>query len=154
MIRVETDKKNANGKIIGYDLMPIRMGSARHNEEFTRHDFWVSQSHPETSPRIHLLQPAQHREGRGTGRIDRHRALGHLVVAPRAPQRGRQAQLGAPASGPATTPGKARRPVMWSGFDLRPRNFFDRTPFYPYAPAPPPGATRPPAGSRGAGRGN
>ena len=31
---------------------------------------------------------------------------------------------------------------MWSGFDLRPRNLFDRTPFYPYSPAPParPGA--------------
>ena len=26
--------------------------------------------------------------------------------------------------------------VMWSGFDLRPRNLFDRTPFYPYPPAP------------------
>jgi hypothetical protein len=25
---------------------------------------------------------------------------------------------------------------MWSGFDLRPRNLFDRTPFYPYTPAP------------------
>ncbi len=27
--------------------------------------------------------------------------------------------------------------VMWSGVDLKPRNLFDRTPFYPY-PAPPP----------------
>jgi hypothetical protein len=32
--------------------------------------------------------------------------------------------------------------VMWSGFDLRPRNFFDRTPFYPY---PPPAPTAGPA---------
>ncbi len=28
--------------------------------------------------------------------------------------------------------------VMWSGVDLRPRNLFDRTPFYPYTPPPPP----------------
>ena len=33
--------------------------------------------------------------------------------------------------------------VMWSGFDLRPRNLFDRTPFYPYAPPAP--APRPAA---------
>src|SRR4051812_43374549 len=46
MLRVASDKKNARGNIISYDLMPIRMGSARHNEEFTHHDFWVSQSHP------------------------------------------------------------------------------------------------------------
>ena len=26
--------------------------------------------------------------------------------------------------------------MMWSGFDLRPRNLFDRTPFYPYTPTP------------------
>ena len=26
--------------------------------------------------------------------------------------------------------------MMWSGFDLRPRNLFDRTPFYPYTPEP------------------
>jgi hypothetical protein len=26
---------------------------------------------------------------------------------------------------------------MWSGLDLKPRNLFDRTPFYPYTPVPP-----------------
>ena len=26
---------------------------------------------------------------------------------------------------------------MWSGVDLKPRNLFDRTPFYPYTPLPP-----------------
>ena len=39
--------------------------------------------------------------------------------------------------------------VMWSGFDLRPRNLFDRTPFYPYTPAP----VRPIASQPGATRG-
>ena len=27
--------------------MPIRMGSPRHNEDFTQHDYWVTRSHPE-----------------------------------------------------------------------------------------------------------
>ena len=35
---------------------------------------------------------------------------------------------------------------MWSGFDLRPRNLFDRTPFYPYTPTPP---GPPPADAQG-----
>ena len=48
---------------------------------------------------------------------------------------------GKPGSGPRLWPGddawEGSALVMWSGFDLRPRNFFDRTPFYPYPPAPP-----------------
>ena len=47
MIRVQCEKQNARGETIGYDLMPLRYGSPRHNEEFTRHDLWVSKSHPE-----------------------------------------------------------------------------------------------------------
>jgi hypothetical protein len=38
--------------------------------------------------------------------------------------------------------------VMWSGLDLKPRNLFDRTPFYPYPPPPP---AAPQARARGAG---
>ncbi len=39
--------------------------------------------------------------------------------------------------------------VMWSGLDLKPRNLFDRTPFYPYPPTPPAPLVR----ARGAGAG-
>ena len=48
---------------------------------------------------------------------------------------------GKPDSAPKFWPGddawEGSALVMWSGFDLRPRNFFDRTPFYPYPPAAP-----------------
>jgi len=48
---------------------------------------------------------------------------------------------GKPDSTPKLWPGddawEGSALVMWSGFDLRPRNFFDRTPFYPYPPATP-----------------
>ena len=58
---------------------------------------------------------------------------------------------GKPNSGPRLWPGddawEGSALVMWSGFDLRPRNLFDRTPFYPYTPAPAP--ARRPAGIPG-----
>ena len=47
MIRVQCDKQNARGEQIGYDLMPLRYGTPRHNEQFTKHDLWVTRSHPE-----------------------------------------------------------------------------------------------------------
>ena len=58
---------------------------------------------------------------------------------------------GKPDSGPRLWPGddawEGSALLMWSGFDLRPRNLFDRTPFYPYSPAPParPGASATPS---------
>jgi hypothetical protein len=48
---------------------------------------------------------------------------------------------GMPGAGQRYWPGDdawaGSAPVMWSGVDLRPRNLFDRTPFYPYPPPPP-----------------
>ena len=35
MIRVQCDKQNARGEQIGYDLLPLRYGTPRHNEQFT-----------------------------------------------------------------------------------------------------------------------
>ena len=136
MIRVESDRKNARGKPIGYDLMPFAIGTPRHNEEFTQHDLWVSQLASRSAAGVHLRQPAQHREGRGSSRAGRHRALGHSAVhhEPRD-------EDGKPDSAPRLWPGddawEGSALVMWSGFDLRPRNFFDRTPFYPYPPVTP-----------------
>ena len=58
--------------------------------------------------RIPLRQPAQHRQGRGVGRADRHRAL--VQLGRRTTSRGTRTASPAPArgSGRATTPGKAR----------------------------------------------
>ena len=94
MIRVASDKKNARGNIISYDLMPIRMGSARHNEEFTRHDLWVSQSHPTRPLEFIFANLPNIVKDEEVVEADGHRALGHVVVASRAAQRGRQAQRG------------------------------------------------------------
>jgi primary-amine oxidase len=142
MIRVESDRKNAHGRPIGYDLMPIRMGSARHNEDFTQHDFWVTRSHPDR-PLESIFSNLPN------------------LVKDEEPVESTDIVLWATSSAhhePRDEDGKPNRSgetiwrwddgwegsalVMWSGFDLRPRNFFDRTPFYPYAPATPAASAR------------
>ncbi len=138
MIRVETNRKNANGKTIGYDLMPIRMGSARHNEDFTRHDFWVTRSHPERPLEYifsNLPNIVKDEETVESADI--------VLWATSSAHHEPRDEDGKPDSGPRFWPGddawEGSALVMWSGFDLRPRNFFDRTPFYPYPPSPPAG---------------
>ena len=136
MVRIETDRKNANGKTIGYDLMPIRMGSARHNEDFTQHDFWVTRSHPERpleyifSNLANLVKDEEEVESADI-----------VLWATSSSHHEPRDEDGKPDSAPRLWPGddawEGSALVMWSGFDLRPRNFFDRTPFYPYPPATP-----------------
>ena len=39
---------NARGNLMGYEVVPSGLlGSARHSEPFTKHDFWVTVDHPE-----------------------------------------------------------------------------------------------------------
>ena len=133
MIRVQSDKKNANGKKISYDLMPIRQGTARHKEAFTHHDLWVTRSHPERPMEMLFANlPAIIRNGESVEQTD-------IVLW----------VTSSSHHEPRDEDGKGSRArrlwyyddgwegsalVMWSGFDLRPRNLFDRTPFYPYQP--------------------
>jgi primary-amine oxidase len=135
MIRVASNRKNAGGKTIAYDLMPVRMGSSRHAEEFTRHDFWVTQSHPDR-PLEYIFSnlPAIVKDEEPVESADI--VLWGTSTAHHEPRD----EDGKPNSGPRFWPGddawEGSALVMWSGFDLRPRNFFDRTPFYPYSPPP------------------
>ena len=47
---IHTQKKNVRGQPISYEIMPKRMGNARHfgggKEECTQHDFWVTRANP------------------------------------------------------------------------------------------------------------
>lgn len=124
MLNVQHDKKkNARKMPISYDVVPLRMGNARHfgeKEECTHHDFWVTVN----------------RQGE--------------VYYPKVPE---YVQKGEKIMGadvvlwlstachhePRSEDGEIRKdtmvgstPIAWSGFDLRPRNLFDRTPHYPY----------------------
>jgi hypothetical protein len=125
MLRIINNKrKNKKGESISYDLMPLRMGNARHfggeREVCTHHDFWVSRARPNqiiytelpkyvagaepiTNTDVVLWHSApMHHEPRSEdGEIIKNRLVGCTHV-------------------------------MWAGFDLRPRNLFDRTPLYSY----------------------
>jgi hypothetical protein len=136
MIRVQSAKLNARGEPISYDLMPLRSGTPRHNEEFTRHDLWVSRSHADRPVEfIFANLPNIVRDEEVVEQTDI--VLWCNSAAHHEPRH----EDGKPGSAPRIWPGddawEGAAPVMWSGFDLRPRNLFDRTPFYPYTPAPP-----------------
>ncbi len=136
MIRVECDKKNARNETIGYDLMPVRTGTPRHNEEFTRHDLWVSRSHPNRPMEFLFANlPNIVKDEEVIEETD------IVLWCNSASHHEPRHEDGKPGSAPRFWPGddawEGSALVMWSGFDLRPRNFFDRTPFYPYTPTPP-----------------
>lgn len=138
MIRVESNKDNANGKPISYDLMPLRMGSARHKEEFTHHDLWVTRSHPERP--LELLYANLPAIVKNEEVVEQADIVLWVSSSSHHEPRDEDGKGNAGRRVWYFDDGwEGSALVMWSGFDLRPRNLFDRTPFYPYAP-PAPGA--------------
>jgi primary-amine oxidase len=136
MLRIESEKLNANGKKIAYDLMPIRMGSSRHREPFTQHDLYVTRSHPERpTEMLYANVPDLVKDKEVVELAD------VVLWCNSASHHEPRDEDGKEGAGPRYWPGDdawlGAATVMWSGFDLRPRNFFDRTPFYPYPPTPP-----------------
>ena len=116
--------------------MPVRYGTPRHNEEFTHHDLWVSQSHPERPTEfIFANLPNIVKDEEPVEQTD------IVLWCNSAVHHEPRHEDGKPNSAPRIWPGddawEGSALLMWSGFDLRPRNLFDRTPFYPYPPPPP-----------------
>jgi Cu2+-containing amine oxidase len=116
-------KKNSRKMPIAYDLVSMRMGNARHfgtNEECTRHDFWVT-----VNRKDEIYYPKVHEYAKKAEKImNADVVLWHSTPGHHNP-RSEDGQMQAGASLGAT-------PVMWTGFDLLPRNVFDGTPHYPY----------------------
>jgi hypothetical protein len=136
MIRVDSERKNPRGETIGYDLMPMRQGTPRHNEEFTRHDLWVSRSHADRPMEFLFANlPNIVKDEEVVEQTD------IVLWCNSAVHHEPRNEDGKPNSGPRVWPGddawEGSALVMWSGVDLRPRNLFDRTPFYPYSPPQP-----------------
>ncbi|MCI0377529.1 MAG: hypothetical protein L0215_07980 [Gemmataceae bacterium] len=127
-------KTNSLGHFQCYDLVALRQGSARHfgpekgsktpDEEFTRHDFWVlpfASKDKKTEELDCTKLPAYVRQGRKIENSDVviwYNSAAHHI----------------PRDEDFAGPKDARRPgattVVWSGFDLRPRDVFDATPFF------------------------
>jgi primary-amine oxidase len=120
---VNEKKKNIRGKPWSYDLVPLRMGNARHyagdKEECTQHDFWVTRARKDE---IYYTRVHKYAE-KGESIQDSDVILWHSSAGHHEPRSEDGEMKGTNFVG-AT-------PVMWCGFDLRPRNLFDRSPLYP-----------------------
>jgi primary-amine oxidase len=118
-----TKKKNARNQPISYDVVPLRMGNARHfagGEECTHHDFWITVNRPGEM----LYPKVQDYVKKGAKIMDADIVLWHSSACHHEPR----SEDGEMRAGVFT----GSTPVAWSGFDLRPRNVFDRTPHFPY----------------------
>jgi primary-amine oxidase len=125
MLRVTNDRIRGKQKDdpLSYDLMPLRMGNARHHgggaEEATKHDFWVTRNRPGEIVYTKLPKYVEKCEPiMNTDVVLWHSTPGHHE--------------------PRMEDGKMQNGfqgvthVMWAGFMLRPRNLFEHTPLYPY----------------------
>jgi hypothetical protein len=132
MVRVlNTQKKNAQNKPWAYDLIPYRMGNSRHfandKEKCSLHDFWVTKNHPGETKYYDLpkyIQDPAH-PGQPESIVDTDVVLWYSAAGHHEPRS---------EDGEAPNGGffQGVTPIMWTMFELRPRDFWDRSPFYPY----------------------
>jgi len=108
---------------IQYDLMPMRSGSSRHIEEFADHDFWVTRYDPAALNYAQL--PTYIKAGRPVTNTDV--VLWYGTALHHHP-RDEDGQF---VTENGLTLWKGEALVMWAGFDLRPRNLFYTTPYFP-----------------------
>ncbi len=104
--------QNGNGRRTSYELVPLRSGTARHSEPFTKKDFWVTRFNPTEILAPNL--PTYIADGQSTHNAD-------IVVW----YTGSVHHENDPRDEDRDTV-----PVLWTGFELRPKNLFDRTPFF------------------------
>ena len=115
MLNITNDKKkNARKMPISYDLVPMRMGNARHygaaGEECTHHDFWVTVNRKDemSYPKV------QEYVKKGEKIMNADVVIWHSSACHHEPR----SEDGEVRDGSMV----GATPVGWSGFDLRPRN--------------------------------
>jgi primary-amine oxidase len=120
---INTRMKNVRGEPVGYDLLASRMGTTRHfrtkDEEATRHDFWVTRANPNEMRYQKLPEYIKDRQP-----IEDKDVVLWYTTPYRHEPRSEDGEMKGEQFDGATH-------VMWCGFELRPRNVFDRSPFYP-----------------------
>src|SRR5689334_3305721 len=106
--------QNGHGRPTSYELIPLRTGSARHSEDFTKKDFWVTRFRGVTAELLAENLPDYIADQQPTVNTD-------IVVW---------------YTGSVHHENNERdeddntTPVLWTGFELRPKNLFDGTPFW------------------------
>jgi primary-amine oxidase len=128
---VGTDPRVDPNNRIRFDVMPLRWGTGRTNgaddegERFTHFDFWVTVAKTDSSgARQELTYRDVPDYVNGERLADQPIVIWHnspVHHVPRVEDFGREGFD--PRRGVALT--------MWGGFQLRPRNFFDKTPLFP-----------------------
>ncbi|MCC6420993.1 MAG: hypothetical protein IT429_22380 [Gemmataceae bacterium] len=125
-VRIQSNQKNAQGNFTSYELVPLRHGSPRHRghrEEFTHHDFWVTPYVWNEQYYVNLPQYVAKKR-----RItDTNVVLWYLTSAYHLPRDEDGIFLG--PNGQAQVRGVAL--ATWCGFEMRPRNLFEKSPLYP-----------------------
>lgn len=116
---LDTAFKNANGNVSAYHLMPMRFGTPRHEEDFTKKDFWVTRYNPAEmwGPAL----PAYASPPQPVVNTDV--VVWYYGGAHHLPRD----EDGITVNGAWT--GEAH--IMWTGFMLMPHNLFDKTPLFP-----------------------
>ena len=111
--------KNAKGNESSYNLIPITSGTSRHNEAFTRQDFWALRY---TAGELDAKSlPTYVSNNQSVSNAD-------IVVW----YKGSAHHHPRDEDGESTPQGwKGETQVMWAGFMMMPHNLFSSTPLYP-----------------------
>jgi primary-amine oxidase len=121
---MNTKMKNARKQPVSYDVLIPRMGVARHHggehEDCTLHDFWVTRNRPGEMLYVNVPKFI----GKSENIQDTDVVL-WLSTACHHEPRSEDGEMTKDGSFTGATP------IAWSGFELRPRNLWDRSPFYP-----------------------
>jgi primary-amine oxidase len=115
LVTEDSTLKNGNTppRATSYELVPMRSGTARHTEDFTKEDFWVTRYRPEQILANKL--PTYISNQQDTSNQD-------IVIWYTGSE---HHETNSRAEDNNTVP------IIWTGFELIPNNLFDGTPFYP-----------------------
>jgi primary-amine oxidase len=105
--------QNDRGRATSYELVPMRSGTARHSEPFTQRDFWVTRYNPAEILAVNLPTYIQNQQSTvNQDLVIWYTGSAHHENNPRDEDR-------------------QTVPMIWTGFELVPKNLFNGTPFYP-----------------------
>ena len=133
---VNGEIKNRNGLNIGYDVMPIRPGRARHREPWSHYDIWVTQFDGDEVNYVDLPRYIDNEPIRNADIVVwtmtsvHHRPRSEDGLWCTARDKTSCSWWCKPGDQPCVWQQTGAAMTMWSGFDLRPRNFFDANPLY------------------------